>query len=460
MQENAEAKAQVKAVAARLGQMLGLKAFVIVVLCLLFLVPLEMVRGVIVERNDRSQEVAREIADKWADQQQVQGPFLVIPAERVNPHSAAGEMQYRQTVLLPDAFAAQAAVAAETRSRGIFDTVVYTTVVTLDGGFTAAGLQKAAFETDGWLLRPDQAVLALGVSDLRGIQGDLVASWNGKDLEAASGMPSGARLPATGIQWPVNLSGDGSAAGGTLSEGRFEARFTLRGSGRLAFLPVGKSSSLEMRGDWPAPSFDGRALPAQRDLRDDGFSASWSISHLSRPFPQSWTAADWQGTDWNTLAVGASFVQPVDFYLLSERSVKYGLLIVALLFLIYFLFEVLAGIVLHPLQYLMIGAALVLFFLSLVSFAEVVGFAAAYALSGAMVVALVSLYTAAILRRWLWAVLLAAAVSALYGLLYVILNQEEAALLSGTLVLFAALAATMYATRRVDWFKFRPTPEA
>jgi inner membrane protein len=158
--------------------------------------------------------------------------------------------------------------------------------------------------------------------------------------------------------------------------------------------------------------------------------------------------------------VGDSFVQPVDFYLLSERSVKYGLLIVALLFLIYFLFEVLAGIVLHPLQYLMIGAALVLFFLSLVSFAEVIGFAAAYALSGALVVALISLYTAAILQRWLWAVLLAAAVSALYGLLYVILNQEEAALLSGTLVLFAALAATMYATRRIDWFNIRSTSKA
>ena len=195
-------------------------------------------------------------------------------------------------------------------------------------------------------------------------------------------------------------------------------------------------------------------------MRDDGFSARWDIFHLSRPLPQSWTSdisprESVAESDWYNLAIGASFLQPVDFYLLSERSVKYGLLIVSLLFLAFFLFEVLASIALHPLQYLMVGAALVLFFLSLVALAEIVGFAAAYAVSSILVIAMVGFYAAAILRRRLWAALLCVMIAGLYALIYLILNLEEAALLAGTLVLFAALGLTMFVTRKVDWFNAR-----
>lgn len=439
----------------RFRNSLGLKAFVIVVLALLLLIPLYMVRGVIFERSVRSQQVAHEIAGKWAESQTVQGPFLVIPAERINPASEKGEMEYRKAVLLPDAFSAHSEVTAEIRSRGIFDAVVYTSRIRLNGDFTGAAMARAGFEKDGWRLRPDEAVLAMGISDLRGVQGDLAAGWDGAPLEAQAGMPNGARLPRSGIQWPVPLL--------RLQEGDskpFEIAFTLRGSSRLSLLPVGTQSRLAMLGNWPAPSFDGRALPLERELRDDGFSARWDIFHLSRPLPQSWTSdigprESITESDWYDLAVGTSFMQPVDFYLLSERSVKYGLLIVSLLFLAFFLFEVLSNIALHPLQYLMVGAALVLFFLSLVALAEVVGFAIAYAGSSMLVIAMVGSYATAILRRRLWAGLLCMMIAGLYTLIYLILNLEEAALLAGTLVLFAALGLTMFVTRKVDWFNAR-----
>lgn len=439
----------------RFGHMMGLKALVIIVLAALLLIPLYMVRGVIFERSLRSEDVAREIAGKWADNQVVQGPFLVIPGERVDPASEKGEMQYRKTVLLPDAFSAQTEVMTETRSRGIFETVVYTTAVRLSGDFTAAALDRAGFEDDGWHMRLDQAVLALGISDLRGLQGNLAAQWGIQPLTAESGMPNAARLPSSGIHWPTaadSIREEGAAS--------FEMTFTLRGSQRLAIVPVGKSSLIDMNGNWQSPSFDGRTLPAEREVTEAGFSAHWDIFHLSRPLPQSWVSGG-RSTDrltddhWDSLTVGASFLQPVDFYLLSERSTKYGLLVVALLFLTYFLFEVLAGVTLHPLQYLMVGASLVLFFLSLVAFAEVVGFAAAYALSGTLVVAMVSLYTGAILRHRRWAWLLCFVITTLYALIYLILNLEEAALLAGTLVLFAALGLTMFVTRKVDWFNAR-----
>jgi inner membrane protein len=294
----------------------------------------------------------------------------------------------------------------------------------------------------------------LGISDLRGLQGDLAALWNTERLTAEAGLPGAARLPRSGIHWPITassiLQGDGS---------RFEISFKLRGSSRLSVVPVGKSSLIDMKGDWQSPSFNGRTLPAEREVTEAGFSARWDVFHLSRPLPQRWVtdigAEDHLAEDgWDSLAVGTSFLQPVDFYLLSERSTKYGLLVVALLFLTYFLFEVLAGATLHPLQYLMVGAALVLFFLSLVAFAEVIGFAAAYAVSGGLVVAMISLYTGAILkRRWAW--LLCVVVTGLYAIIYLILILEEVALLAGALVLFAALGLTMFATRNVDWFNTR-----
>ena len=399
---------QPKFTGGRFGQMFGLKAFVTIVLVLLFFIPLQMISSVITERSYRAKDVAREIAGKWAYAQTIQGPFLVIPSERVNPASDNGEMQYRKVVLLPDDFTADAQVSTEERSRGIFDTVVYTTEVKLSGNFTEAAFAKAGFEEEGWRLRLDQAVLALGVNDLRGIQGDLTARWAESGLATEPGMPAGALLPPSGIHWP--LTGQVRPQdGGT----PFDIAFTLRGSSRLAFLPSGKRSVIGMQGNWASPSFNGRSLPVKHDVREDGFSAQWDVFHLSRPLPQSWTADDWKQLDWNALTVGASFLQPVDFYLLSQRSVKYGLLIVALLFLTFFLFEVLAGIALHPLQYLMVGGGLVLFFLSLVAFAEVVGFAVAYALSGGLVALLVSLYAAAILKRRLWAGLLCAMIASL-----------------------------------------------
>mgnify|MGYP002277533491 CR=1 FL=1 len=446
---------QAKFTGSRFAQMFGLKAFVTIVLVLLFFIPLQMISSTISERSFRAKEVAREIAGKWAQAQAVQGPFLVIPGERVNPASDSGEMQYRKVVLLPDQLTADARVNTEERSRGIFDTVVYTTEVKLSGDFTAEAFAKAGFEAEGWRLRLDQAVLALGIDDLRGIQGDLTARWGGAALATEPGMPAGALLPKSGIHWPlagqVRLQDEGTA---------FEVAFTLRGSSRLAFLPVGKRSVITLQGNWPSPSFNGHGLPVSHDVREDGFSARWDIFHLSRPLPQSWTSDARQIVDLKPFTVGAAFLQPVNFYLLSQRSVKYGLLIVALLFLTFFLFEVLAGIALHPLQYLMVGGGLVLFFLSLVSFAEVIGFAAAYGLSAALVAAMVSLYAAAILKRRLWAALLFAMIAGLYGLLYLILNLEEAALLAGTLLLFAALGLTMYVTRHVDWFNVGKTPPA
>jgi len=422
---------------------LSLKVAIIVVMGLVFLIPLELVRGVIQERSERAQEVTQEIAGKWGAPQALRGPFLLLPAERSDPDNPNNAPSQRTLVLLPDDFAASVETTTETRSRGIFDAEIYTARVRLSGSFGESSLDRALLD-GGWRLRPGQAMLVFGLADPRGLQEDLSLIWDGKGVAAESGVAAGF-LNLEGVRWPVQaFAGD--------SDDGFEIEMTLRGSAALSVLPVGRTSSLKIAGNWPSPSFDGATLPQNQEVSDSGFSAEWHISHLSRPLPQSWSSFKSPHLPWQEAGVGVRFLDPVDFYRLSERSVKYGALFIALTFLVLFLFEVLLARAVHPIQYLMVGGALVLFFLNLVAFAEVIGFAAAYAISGLVVAGMISLYAAAVLRRYLWGFVLFAVTGGLYSLLFLVLRLEEAALLSGTLVLLVALGLTMFLTRKVDWY--------
>ncbi len=424
-----------------LGQKLGQKVVIVVGVGLVLMIPLYLVLDVIQERAERARQVTYEIAGKWAEAQTLRGPFLLLPAERPNPTNLSAPPTRRLIVLLPDDFSAAAETTTETRSRGIFDAEIFTAKLRLTGRFNKQSMDGALLDGD-WRLRPDLAVLALGVGDPRGLQEDISLSWDGKEIAAEPGVPDDF-MKLEGVHWPLQAFGGGE-------EDSFDISMTLRGSAALSVLPVGRQSRVAIAGNWPSPSFGGGALPRSQQVSDSGFAAEWRISHLSRKLPKSWDAAQTPALDWQA-AVGLRFIDPVDFYRLSERSVKYGALFIALTFLVLFLFEVLLRRAVHPLQYLLVGAALVLFFLNLVAFAEVIGFAAAYAVSAFIVAAMISLYAAAVLRRRLWGSLLFATTAALYALLFVILRMEEAALLSGSLMLLAALALTMFLTRRIDW---------
>ncbi len=428
---------------------LGTKVVIIIVAGLVLLIPLHLVLGVIQERAERAQEVTREIAGKWSGPQTLRGPLLLLPADRVNPNNPQGGPMQRTYVLLPDSFTATAETATETRSRGIFDAEIYTAKLRLSGSFSEASFERVPVD-DGWRLRPDLATLVLGLGDPGGVQEDVSLDWGGQAVDAEPGVPAGF-LNLEGLHWPVQaFAGRGEDA--------FEVQMTLRGSAALSLLPVGRQNNLKIAGNWRSPSFDGSALPQAQEVGGPGFSAEWRVSHLSHTLPQRWSSFDPPPSDWQDAVVGVMFLDPVDFYRLSERSVKYGALFIALTFLVLFLFEVLLGVAIHPVQYLLVGAALVLFFLNLVAFAEVVGFAAAYMLSATVVAGIISLYAAAILKRWRRAGLLFSVTAALYGLLFLVLRMEEAALLSGSLVLLAALALTMYATRNIDWSGFARVP--
>jgi len=249
----------------------------------------------------------------------------------------------------------------------------------------------------------------------------------------------------SGIHVPVVVDGHGDLT--------LDTSVTLRGSREISILPLGRRTTTHIESAWANPSFFGSFLPTSREVGDKGFKASWVIPYLARGFGQSFTDASASLSGITGSAFGVRFYQPVDHYQLVGRSLKYAILFVALAFLTFFVIETVSLQRLHAVQYTLVGSAQVLFYLLLLSLSEHVGFAWAYLTGAVATIGLTTLYAWAAFKSPLRAGILGAILTALYGLLYVILNAEDYALLIGALVLFAALAATMYVTRRIDWYR-------
>jgi len=237
--------------------------------------------------------------------------------------------------------------------------------------------------------------------------------------------------------------------GDRVSDGfEFSLPIGIRGSGSLRFLPLGATTVATLRSTWSHPSFVGEILPAQREIDDDGFSAEWTIPLLNRSYPQAWV--DGVPVAFDEIEAGVRLFEPVALYDLVTRSVKYGLLFIALTFLTLGLIELTTDARIGFVQFLLIGVALALFFLMLIALAEHIGFAMAYILASTAIVVIITLYCRALLRRPAVALSVGGVLTAIYGVLYLILRAEDFALLGGTVLLVVALMVTMYVTRHID----------
>jgi len=425
----------------------------VAILALVLLIPLKMVESVVRERYQTYQEVVADIAGSWSGDQVLAGPILVVPfSERVETRDEVvtpdGEKKIvqrwescpRRAALLPDLLTMTGTVAPETRRRGIYWVRVYTADVAVSGSFRDPRAAVEALSTADRLEGIDwsNAVVGFGLSDPRGIVAADGGEFDGRLLQLRPGTSLAEMLPR----------GFHVAVGETASDG-LEVRLplTIRGSGSIRFLPLGEATRAALRSTWPHPSFIGGVLPVERTVDDDGFSAEWTISLLNRSFPQAFLTGSAVAID--EIEAGVRLFEPVALYDLVTRAVKYGLLFVALTFLTLGLIELAMGVRLSLVQYLLIGVALALFFLILIALAEHIGFATAYVLAAATVVALNTLYCAAILRRWATAALVGGVLTAIYGVLYTILKAEDFALLGGTVLLIIALSVTMFLTRRI-----------
>ena len=434
------------------------KFFFVGFLILILLVPIGWIRDLVAEREGRQAGVKNELTATWGGSQTFVGPLLVVPyLEHWKTDKGEEKTRTCAAWFLPETLAVDGGVEPERRSRGIFDVILYRTHLTISGTFARPDF--SAWRIDEADVVWDGARLAIGITDLRGIEGDPKAHWDEKPLAFAPGVTS-AEVISSGMQAVVN---DLAAREPTVHSFSFE--IGLAGSDELRFVPTAKQTDVRLASSWPSPSFVGGFLPLERSIDAKGFQASWRVSYFARSFPQQWRRAEMPNEIDKLLAAssfGLRMIDPVDFYTLSDRAVKYASLFVVLTFLAFALFEILAGLRIHPLQYLLVGFAICLFYLMLLSLSEHVGFGVAYAIGTAMTVVLVGAYTRKVLGAAGRAITVSGLLVALYGYLYVLLQIEDYALLLGTSGLFVILAAVMYLTRNLDWYALgrRPVTEA
>lgn len=415
-------------------------------------VPILLIHRQIAARQDTRDGAVAEVTSRWGGEQRVFGPLLRVPfRERKVEHDDAGRRVetevVRHATFLPRELQIHGQAEGETRYRGIFEVPVYRADVTLSGRFDAPDFSGFDVAPDRILW--ERAELVLAVGDPRAIRGQPALSWNEASVPFE---PGGVRLPGCGASLRAQLPADQLSAGAT-----FRIPLLLNGAQRIAFAPVGDTTVATLASNWPDPSFEGRWLPIERRVDGDGFEARWEVSQIGRGYPGRFLGT----LDPMTLqshVLGVGFLAPVDPYRMAERSVKYELLFLALPFLAIWLFEVLAGLRIHPVQYLFVGSALCLFYLLQLSLAEHLGFALAYALAAAAVSTLITLYGRAVLGAGLRASALGGLVAGLYGYLYVLLQEQDFAFLLGSLGLFLALATAMWLTRHVDWYGLEPEP--
>lgn len=439
---------------------LFLKALVIGSLFIMFMIPLGMIRGVIGERAAYRDTVIRDIAQSSAGEQKISGPLIVLPYKEhrvVEVNTRRDEEPRTKTVtvqkykyIVPDTLEISGDVKTEERYRGIYKVPVYKTALEMKGRFTL----PPRFGLDGNPARitPGEPFIALGVSDMRGIQGDTVLTLDGAGAELQPGTQT--RLLPQGIH--AALPGKPETAaftdGGAMT---YAVSLNLAGMRTLSFLPIGKETVAGLRSPWPHPSFLGRYLPEKRAVGDDGFTAQWRVSQFASNVAEQVEACGLSQGACSALhanGFGVSLIEGVDIYQQAERSVKYGILFVGLTFVAFALFEIMKRMQIHAVQYALVGVALAFFYLLLVSLSEHIAFGAAYLVSAVACVGLLTFYVSCVLRSARRGLGFGAALSGLYFALFMILRSEDFALLMGSILLFGALAVVMTLTRNVDWY--------
>lgn len=432
------------------------KAMVIGFLILLLLIPLSNMEDLVSERVAMRQEAAARVADSWGGMQTTAGVLLSIPVETtrlVVEQTALGRETQRTEIdrevfyVLPDTLVVNAIADPETRPVGLYDTPVYTARVQISGEFVNQEFASLLVDKPDRQVKWNEARLMVLNSESRALRAVDDVRVAGQSLRVAADSYAG----LAGVSTPVPESA--LRTGATIP---FQLRLTLTGSTSLTFLPLARKADITLKSAWPHPRFEGAPAPLQPQIGDQGFSAHWSVLEINRNFGQVWS--DKQSLGGVPVAaafaqnrVGATFYEPVDIYQRNYRAVHYAAMLIGITFLTFFLWEHVAGLAIHAMQYLMVGMALALFYLLLLALSEHVVFDVAYAISSAALVGLITAYLTGVLRSMKLAFGAGAGLATLYALLYWILRSEDYSLLMGALLLFGVLAVLMLATRKIDW---------
>ena len=426
-------------------------------LVLLLLVPLSMIGGIIDGRQSHRATAVNDIAESWTGSQKVTGAVLVAPyKEKIIKEVEVYEDGKKQTVqkeqvlqrykyILPETITINGDIKTEERYRGIYKVPVYTANMKLEGNFHVEKFLgiKDNLENITW----QNPYIVFGVQDIRGINQSVKLNVNNKRIELR---------PGTRISFiPQGIHGTLNLGYSKAVDLNFDVALELQGMEKLSFLPTGKSTKVHLTSPWPHPRFEGRFLPKMREVSGEGFSASWETSFFSSNMLQHLESCIQrnQCNNFQNNAFGVSLHQGVDIYLQAERSVKYALLFIGLTFVAFFLFEILKGLNIHAVQYGLVGVALALFYLLLISLSEHMAFGLSYIIASVACVSLISFYVSFVLRSTTRGMIFAGTLTGLYSALYMLIRSEDYALLMGSGLLFGVLTFIMVITRDIDWYK-------
>ncbi|MFC2123853.1 cell envelope integrity protein CreD [Bacteroidota bacterium] len=420
-----------------------LKFIVITILMLLLLIPLSMIKSIIAERELLNNQATEEVSSKWAESQQINGPILAIPVIYEYQEEDKTNLITKHLHILPEDLYINGIIEPEKLRRGIYEVAVYKSELSINGNFN---LDLKIDWENLKEIKYDQSFLTIGVSDLRGIEDQISLNWNNEALTVDPGSKI-SNIIKTGIT--INLPDIESLINEKVL---FDVKLKLQGSQNMSFVPLGATTRVDITSDWTSPGFDGNFLPDHREVSDEGFKANWKILQLNRNFPQSWMGGN-QRDNMIESSFGVNLILPLDDYQKSMRSAKYAAMTIALTFLIFFLVEILNGKKIHPFQYALVGLALSLFYVLLVSISEHSNFNLAYAASTLGIVTMIALYSLSIFKVKKQTLILVSTLLGIYGFLFVTLQLTDYALLMGSIGLTVILAATMYFTRHINWYK-------
>lgn len=418
---------------------MSLRLVIIFTLTLILLFPTFLIMALISDRQATQEEAINDVGVKWGGAQVITGPVITVPY-RVQTTDEKGVV--RQTTeyayFLPESLNVEGDLKAEIRQRGIYEITAYGSKLKLSGQFKTPDFSSLTITGEN-ILWQDASVL-LGITDLKGIQETVNLKWNDANFQFNPGLEHNGLLNSgLSVKAPVN----------TAPEYVFNLNLSLNGTRELSFIPIGKETKIKLASNWPNPSFSGSFLPENYDLRDSGFSANWQVLNLNRNFSQSFVGGN---NEMNESAFGVNFFIPVDEYQKSMRTVKYAILLIGLTFLTFFFVEIFNRRRIHPIQYLLVGAALCVFYLLLLSISEHLNFDWAYLIAGAATIVLITVYCLHILKNYKLTILQALILLLLYTFVYVIIQLEDFALLMGSIGIFVVLAIVMLISKKIDWY--------
>jgi inner membrane protein len=446
-----------------MNRSLGIKLGAIGLLIILLLIPLFMIDGLISERKATRNGVLTNIAQSSSYRQQITGPILVVPyrqkirewktAEKTGVRYQEEHVVTSRLYVLPESFNLNGEINTELRARGIYQARLFKSDNQISGHFEVPANYGITEDLADYQF--DEPFLAVGISDIRGISNALKLELNGQKLDFEPGF--GDDMLANGVHAPL-----GKVDSSKTQQLTFAFNLKLQGTSSYSVVPIGRDTQVQLHSDWPHPSFFGQLLPSEREISAEGFNANWQTSFFATNMEQVLRECvnDTNCTRFDARSFGVSFVDPVDQYLKTDRAIKYALLFIGLTFAGFFLMEVLKRLAVHPVQYGLVGLALALFYLLLLSLSEHLDFELAYGISAAACVALVGFYVCHVLHSWLRGAGFTLGLAGLYGVLYVLLSAEDYALLMGSLLVFGLLACVMLLTRKLDWYGVGKTPAA